>query len=259
MKIIGVTGPSLFQPFCVKAIEDHLGANPCVLYQNRKEDVLYWLNQCDGVMLAGGVDLHPRLYGQSVLNEHNFGKFDVRRDLRELQIIDHCRKNNKPMMGICRGHQMIGVSLGMTFVPDLSESILCHQPSAQKVSHEPEEPMHLVSLLDRGQKLFEEKANSSMKEWEIIERIRGEKFTKHMWVNSFHHQGLLFDGKIPEGVQVLATARGVGKSKIVEMMRGNNWISCQWHPEYDYDNNTASRIILDEFKALIEARKEQTA
>ena len=80
----------------------------------------------------------------------------------------------------------------------------------------------------------------------------------HLWVNSFHHQGILYTGtrKNPDTIDGV-TVHGisfVGMTEckyIVEVMSGKKWISVQWHPEHDWQTNTASRAVLNKFKTMI--------
>lgn len=75
------------------------------------------------------------------------------------------------------------------------------------------------------------------------------------WVNSFHHQALHYTAADKDGVRILGTARvdlGNGRDQIVEFMDGENWISCQWHPEFDWMENSYSRAVLSRFKRMLE-------
>ncbi len=249
--VIGVTEPSLFTKDCIYTIEKFFGANPIKLCQNNPEDLSHWLGQCNGVILAGGVDLHPRTYAHSVMNDYGFGKFDVSRDRREIRIIQWCIANDVPMLGICRGHQMIGVCHGLTFIPDLSTCNTCHQPSAQKVSHGKDEPMHWVRLTGKGYPTF--KAAPSA---EDVFCNKQSADSHYLWVNSFHHQALLAE-RSEKRVKILGVAVGHGKDqKIIELMTGvgkERWLSCQWHPEYDWESSVASKMILSKFHRMIKS------
>ena len=269
-RIIGCTEPSYFTTDVISTIEKFFDANPLKLCQNEVDDLYVWLDMCDAVILAGGADIHPRLYGCAVLNEYGFSKFDVRRDYRELRIIHYCFQKGIPILGICRGHQMLGVYHNIKLICDLSDGVLCHQPAAQKISHNREEPMHWVCLLDEAHATFE-----ACEEGSQILPGSISAHSRYLWVNSFHHQGLWYlteaeekkrqkevgadykPAKWRRKVEVLGYAAGVKKRRIIELMRGktNDWLSCQWHPEYDWEQNAASKMILTRFGELIEKGK----
>ena len=253
--VIGVTEPSLFTKHCIYTIENFFGANPIKLCQNKPEDLKQWLDLCDAVILAGGTDIHPRTYAHSVMNDHCFAKFDVRRDRREIRIIDYCIEKDIPLFGICRGHQMLGIYHGLPFIPDLTGSTICHQPTAQKISHEQEEPMHWVRLLRQAVPDFS--CNPDPEEIFAHPQASDEH---HLWVNSFHHQGLMWV-EDERRVDVLGYCLAHGKEqKNIELMRSSDearWLSCQWHPEYDWEQNPASRMVLSQFKKLITSRSKK--
>jgi len=250
-RIIGCTEPSAFTTDVLTAIESFFNANPVKLSQNEEGHLFYWLDQCDAVILAGGTDIHPRSYGYAVLNDYNFSRFDVLRDIREIRIIKRCFERDIPIFGICRGHQMLGIFHGIKFVPDLSHSVVCHQPNFQKISHGKNEPMHWVQLTP-----------DSGKDFEVRDEVAASLFNgcskdaRYLWVNSFHHQALNYEPSIQHAT-VLGIAPGPNKGNIIEMMMGvnNRWMSVQWHPEYDWDQNAASQMILTRFQEMLDGNK----
>src|SRR5579859_2727637 len=125
-KLIGLTGPSIFTQDCIDAIEEFLDANFVLLYHGTESNLNYWLDVVDAVIISGGIDIHPTVYSECVWSGANLSKFDIKRDGRELQIIDYCLQKNKPLLGICRGHQLLGVRHGIGFVMDLTASQYCH-------------------------------------------------------------------------------------------------------------------------------------
>ena len=250
MHIIGCTGESAFQREVIEMIEEAFNGNPMKLCQNRSQDLDYWLPLCSAVILAGGADLHPRTYGASILNDNNFSKFDAQRDRREVYIIRYCLANKIPLLGICRGHQILGAYFGLPFCTDLAKSEVCHQPHKQSITVSEHEPMHTVHLLPEADESFAVQDEVR----DLCEGKQGEVILRRdLWVNSFHHQGLIYKPGIKTpGVTVLGFSEGLKDQSIIEMMCGEGWLSVQWHPEFDWRVNAASRMVLSKFsKSLV--------
>lgn len=258
--LIGLTGPSSFTPECCEMIEEFFGANFVLLYHGRDSNLEYWLSRIDGMILAGGVDIHPTVYGESVWSNQNLSRFDIKRDNRELYAIEHCLNNKVPILGICRGHQLMGVRFGLPFVMDISNSEICHQGQSQKIVSNPKEPMHSVRIREANMFFGENsvyKMPDLIPERQIFRKVLKEPKKDRIWVNSFHHQAVAFMPKhdyAADNINVI----GVNKidlehcKEIVELMDGPGWLSCQWHPEYDWKENTASRVVLNRYKFLLE-------
>jgi gamma-glutamyl-gamma-aminobutyrate hydrolase PuuD len=147
-KLIGLTGPSGFTPECIDMLEAFYEADFVMLYHNDTDSLIRWVDRCDGICLAGGVDIHPMVYNESIGNNQDFSEFDLNRDLREIKTVQRCMESKKPLLGICRGHQLIGVTFGFHVVPDLAGSSVCHQPAPQQITLQENEPMHSVSVID---------------------------------------------------------------------------------------------------------------
>jgi putative glutamine amidotransferase len=71
-----------------------------------------YLEAIDGLILTGGADIHPSLYGQIVLER--CGEIDKERDRFEVELIYAARRRDLPFLGICRGLQVLNVALGGT-------------------------------------------------------------------------------------------------------------------------------------------------
>ena len=259
-KLIGLTGPSSFTQECIHMVEEFLDANFVLMYHGSDANLNYWLEKVDGVVMAGGVDIHPTVYSESVWSNHNLNKFDLDRDVRELKIAEYCLKSGKPMLGICRGHQMLGIRHGMGFLMDISNSGVCHSPQRQNIQTSPKEPTHSVKIINP--EIFHSvyKMPHEVQERRVLRDVLADKNRERIWVNSFHHQAVAYNNKreyAKEGITIIGTAKidlQVCK-EIVELMQGETWLSCQWHPEYDWKENTASRVVLTRFKTLLEGKE----
>src|SRR5450432_190096 len=75
---------------------------------------------CDGILFSGGEDLHPELYGKpEYVKEYGLKEIIPARDQFEYEVIEKAFGLKKPVLGICRGLQLINVYLGGTLVPDI--------------------------------------------------------------------------------------------------------------------------------------------
>ena len=132
---------------------------------------------CDGLLLTGGADLDPRLYGEAVLNDTV--KVQPERDDFELALFWAFYRRGKPIFGICRGCQLINVALGGTLYQDLVEQ--------KGLMHSDPELRHAVHV----------------EEGSVLHRLFGTQF----FVNSTHHQavkdaapGLRITARSDEGI-----------------------------------------------------------
>jgi putative glutamine amidotransferase len=238
--VIGYTGPSVYSPEIQEMIEEErqLNAIPLCINQNKVEDLEFVLNQVNAIILAGGSDICPLTYGEEVGNGNNYSNFDLKRDARESFIIDFAKKKDIPILGICRGHQMLGVLHDCYLMQDISSSEICHQMAKMNLGSSGS--IHGVYCLENLQK----------------------EFFPYEFVNSYHHQALYFSPKnlkihLDSGIEVIGYSNLNYKASktqltIIELMRGtkSRWISCQWHPEIDWKTNKASQKVLDIFKKM---------
>lgn len=149
--------------------------------------------QFDGLLLCGGGDPDPELFGEK--NQGSYG-ISRERDQLELSCIHSFLKAEKPILGICRGNQILNIAFGGTLVQ--------HLPTANH---------HLAP----GQDLFHEIRTDG-----ILKKLYGRKTT----VNSSHHQGV---GKVGRGLKVIAVADdGVVEALVHERLPV---LGVQFHPE----------------------------
>jgi putative glutamine amidotransferase len=162
------------------------GGLPLVVPGIASEELLAeCVRRCDGVLLTGGDDINPELYTTHLPAKlrKTVGPAPVERDLRELILIDEVFRQRKPLLGICRGHQLINVALGGTLVVDIRSEVphaINHQRMEKK-----SEVVHEARLTGDS----------------LLAKITGKQT---LGVNSTHHQAI---GRIAEPLRVTAASR----------------------------------------------------
>ena len=162
--------------------------------------------RCDGILLSGGADIDPMRFGQPQRWEN--GPIHPLRDEFELKLCKAVLTHpEKPVLGICRGFQVMNVALGGTLHQDL-QSALPGQTIAHRQKQPGKYPSHPVSIVK----------NTAM------HRILG---STQVMVNSLHHQAL---HRMGEGFAVTATASD-GIVEAAELTGHPFFLGVQWHPE----------------------------
>ncbi|NLL18237.1 MAG: gamma-glutamyl-gamma-aminobutyrate hydrolase family protein [Clostridia bacterium] len=188
-----------------------------------------YANKLDGLLLTGGDDLDPVLFGEEPLR--GLGPVDPDRDHFELELCKLLLVNGKPVLGICRGMQVLNVACGGTIYQDLVRQL------PESLEHRQRAPKNRVShqvVLD----------SSSL--------LRGVLKTSALRVNSFHHQAVKDLG---QGLKAVAKASD-GVIEGVEKETGFV-LGVQWHPErlwQDYEEQ--GRLFAAFVKAALRIKKE---
>lgn len=162
---------------------------------------------CDGLILSGGVDSHPRFYGSEVLDYPLApAVFDEVRDRFELEIFRLACEQDIPVLAICRGMQLVNIALGGDMIQDLETA---GYNNHRKM--EGKDGVHPVQV----------KVDS------VLNRIAGLETVN---VNSAHHQGL---GRMAGDLEVIARSPdGVAEAVVWKAATGKNaLLGVQWHPE----------------------------
>ncbi len=162
-------------------------------------------NSVDGILLIGGEDIEPALYGEK--KEEVCGELCEKRDAFELYMARYMVEIDKPLVGICRGHQVINVALGGTMIQDL--------PSAgrNELIHDQEPP-------------YERTVHSiTIQPDTVLASCIGKD---QLDVNSWHHQAV---DRLGNGLIAGAVATD-GTIESVEYPGKRLVLGVQWHPEY---------------------------
>lgn len=181
------------------------------------------LCRLDGVIMSGGEDIAPAYYGEEP--HANLGKVNDFRDTYDLRVARMAHNMNIPMLGICRGLQLINVVFGGTLVQDIPS-----QRPAWNLSHRArsgeEPPMHEVTF----------EANSQLAKMFGVTKLN---------TNSYHHQAVK---DIAPGLRIVAKASDSTPEAIESTEEYPVW-GVQFHPEKMLANGDEASLNL--FKAFV--------
>lgn len=208
----------------VEAILKNGGIPIIIPYSNNENVIKEQINMCSGILLPGGEDVAPLLYGEEP--EKNLGKTIEYIDVFQLKCLEFAVLRNIPILGICKGCQIINVGFGGTLYQDVhsikdKEDVLKHSQEGDS-----NEGTHSVYLEENS----------------IIRDIFKEEYIK---TNSFHHQAVKKLGK-----DLIITA--YSKDSIVECIESKKLkflVGVQWHPEEMFKTDECNNEL---FKSFIE-------
>jgi putative glutamine amidotransferase len=200
---------------------------PCI---TSKELIAESVSRADGVLLTGGDDIQPELYASNLDSRlrATVDGVDPVRDLFELMLIEEVFRQNKPLLAICRGHQLLNIAFGGTLIVDLpieKPEGLNHRQMDRK-----NECVHEVELTPGSH----------------LSKITGET---EFGVNSSHHQAI---GRLAAPFQVSArSSDGVIEAMELKANASQSlpfFMAVQYHPERLFDRYAAHMAL---FKAFV--------
>jgi len=207
----------------IRAVEK-AGGLPVILAPGSPEESEDVLGHLDGLVLTGGSDLDPALYGEPAHPSVN--QVFRERDEFEIALCREALRQDIPLLAICRGHQVLNVARGGTLIQDIPSEI---EGSA---NHDPErerwEPAHDVRV-------------------EPGTRLHGILGRERVEVNSFHHQAVKTLGK---GLVASAWSTVDGVVEGIEVPDRRFAVGVQWHPEAFWDRQPGFQSL---FEALVGA------
>lgn len=198
------------------------GASPYIVSEGMNPDNI--ADSMDGLLLTGGKDISPLLYGED-LEYNGATNCNIVRDMFEKRLYNEFLARNKPVFGICRGFQLIGIFNKLRMSQDIhkyKEVHIQHSQGAKEICGT--NPVH--SMECRG----------------VVKQLMGSV----VGINSFHHQGFMMMDKthvhswIRSHPEVIGWSRSNDKGKILEalMLRKvdeNDVVTLiggvQYHPE----------------------------
>lgn len=179
----------------------------------------------DGLLLPGGVDIEPSNFGEP--RHELLRRTDPPRDAVELQLARWALADGMPVLGLCRGLQILNIAAGGTLFQDLQ----AQRFGSQKHDFEP--PEHTRDFLAHDVELV------------MGSRLHALVGAASAPVNSMHHQGIQ-----RLGAGLAATAHA--PDGLIEAIEGEGnafTVAVQWHPESLEPNDEVSRALFREFVA----------
>ena len=162
---------------------------------------------CDGLLLPGGGDIDPALFGEK---NHGSRNIDTELDLLQLKALDIFIQQKKPVIGICKGMQLINIAFGGNVLQDMPRRCL-HRSLAGDIYHP----------------VYTEKAS-------VLSALYGEDLPEHICVNSAHHQCVCQPGQGLKIIQRCSLDNCPEAIVHVDLPI----LGLQWHPERLLDART---------------------
>jgi putative glutamine amidotransferase len=183
---------------------ERTGAIPVVLPPMDLDHVEALLDRLGGLMISGGPDVHPSVYGEEP--HELLGPTEPDLDAFELELLRRADERGMPILGICRGEQLLNIARGGTLIQDVPEAV------GDQIGHRQEQPGRIPThavVLESGT------------------RLEGVMGRQQRDVNSFHHQAVCDLGR---GLRAVAWAPD-GVIEGIEAPDRDFVVGVQWHAE----------------------------
>ncbi len=218
-------------PAYMNAISEEGGVAIILPLKGERDDILQICKLCDGFLFTGGHDVSPSLYGEEATPK--CGLPNAERDDLERVVFEYALIHDTPILGICRGIQLINALCGGSLYQDLPSEYDDPRAVNHQMTPPYHHPQHRVSIVE-GSPLHQIVGTSSLE------------------VNSYHHQAIK-----SLGVGVIAAAISEdGLVEAIDIPHKKFILAVQWHPEFSFETDHISRQI---FRAFIEASSSRLA
>jgi len=193
---------------------DYVASSGCtpIIIPDLAEEYLYpYLQELDGIILHGGADVAPESYSEKPIGEWLGDKL---RDDYELRIIDFAFKNQIPVLGICRGCQILNVYFGGTLYQDIPTQVnggVIHSDNDKFDLN-----YHKIAFTGEN----------------LLQRIYINKPAQY--VNSIHHQAVKDLGKDLEAL-CISPDDGIIEAYRYKGINKGFYLGIQWHPEFNHN------------------------
>jgi putative glutamine amidotransferase len=193
---------------------------PATISKDALRDIF---DRVDGIVLAGGGDVHPCHFG---IHESSLAlEIDKARDSTEFALVRWAHQDDKPLLGICRGVQVMNVAMGGTLILDIPSQV-------------GENIRHLVDSTPQWRRAILHDVEIE-RQSRLAEAVGGETLA----VNSIHHQAVK---KVADSLRVTAWA-GDGVIEGVEDASRRFFLGVQWHPEEIYAESPRMQALFQSF------------
>lgn len=172
-----------------------------LLLPQTKELLEKELSRCDGLVIPGGEDVNPKLYNQE---NRNSVVIDASIEQLDLDSIEIMSRFNKPILGICRGLQILNVAFGGTLIQDINQEL--SEKFDHSFSYKNQLPLegHMIYINEKTR----------------LSRI----FKTNIEVNTYHHQCI---DTLAPNFKISAYS----EDGLIEGIETENILAVQWHPE----------------------------